>query len=136
MHQPKYFTFTGNMVGALTLIIMVSLMHFMFPQNKLEIAAIILAIVATVYPAILLAQDISTKDAIYEGLAAAITLGFVLLGLVYVPSLLAVGLLFHAIWDWIKHCTGVGVKVVAWYPPMCAIVDCASAVYIFWVISL
>lgn len=136
MAHAKYFTLSGNVLGALTLIVMVSLMHFIFPAQKIEIAAIILAIVATVYPAILLAQKVAVQDAIFEAIAAAVTLGFALLGLVYLPALLAVGLLFHAAWDWVKHATGAGVKVVAWYPPMCAIVDCLSAVYIFWVISL
>ena len=74
MSKTKYFTFTGNMLGALTLIIMVTLVHFVFPSHKVEIAAIILAIVATVYPAIMLAQNVPLKDALAEGGAAAVTL--------------------------------------------------------------
>ena len=136
MSKIRYFTITGNMLGALTLVVMVTLVHFVFPSHKVEIAAMILAIVATVYPAIMLAQNVPLKDALTEGAAAAVTLLFALLGLVFVPALIAAGLLFHAVWDWIKHRTGAGVKVVAWYPPMCAIVDTISALYIFWVISL
>ena len=124
------------MVGAVTLIVIVTLVHFVFPSHKVEIAAMILAIIAAIYPAILLVQKVPLPQIALEGGAALLTLGFALLGLVYFPVLIAIGLLAHAIWDWIKHRTGVGVKVVAWYPPMCAIVDTISAVYIFWVIGL
>lgn len=137
MHEDKRsFTLQGNIVGAVTLALLITLTHLLFPSHKIELAAAILVAIATVYPAILLAQRVALVDALWEGGAAVITLGLALFGLVFAPWLIGVGLIVHAIWDWIKHRTDVGVKVVAWYPPMCAIVDSLAALYIFWIIYI
>ena len=136
LNDKRPFTPQGNIVGAATLAMLITLTHLLFPAHKGELAAAVLVAIATVYPAILLAQRVRLRDASLESAAAVITMMFALLALVFAPWLVGVGLLVHAIWDWIKHRTGVGVKVVAWYPPMCAIVDSLAAFYVFWIISL
>lgn len=136
LNDKRPFTPQGNIVGAATLALLITLTHLLFPAHKGELAAAVLVAIATVYPAILLAQRVRLRDALLESAAAVITMMFALLGLVFAPWLVGVGLLVHAVWDWIKHRTGVGVKVVAWYPPMCAIVDSLAALYVFWIISL
>lgn len=104
-----------------------------FGEYALVIDAMALAVVAAVYPGALLVGNASRKTIVQEGLASIATFSLAVLGVIFAPILVAVGFLFHALWDWMKHSGGVGVKVVAWYPPACAVADLAIAGYLLFV---
>lgn len=105
-------------------------LHLIFPQYPLQVAAGALMVIGLVYPVLLLSHRHDAQQQRDEFLAALVTYGLAVAGLLIWPWAVPIGLGAHAVWDFIKHNTGRGANVVSWYPPMCIVVDLLAAAYV------
>lgn len=126
------FSFSKDAIlfGVAVMLAFLVALHVIFPHYPLQVAAGALMLIGLVYPVLLLSHHHSAQQQRDEVLAALVTYGLAVVGLVIWPWAVPIGLAAHAIWDFIKHNTGRGAKVVSWYPPMCIVVDLLAAAYV------
>ncbi|AVX02982.1 hypothetical protein MXMO3_00436 [Maritalea myrionectae] len=126
------FSFSKDAIlfGVAVMLAFLVALYVIFPHYPLQVAAGALMVIGLVYPILLLSHHHSTQQQRDEVLAALVTYGLAVVGLVIWPWAVPIGLGAHAIWDFIKHNTGRGAKVVSWYPPMCIVVDLLAAAYV------
>ena len=61
---------------------------------------------------------------------SCVLVGNAALGLWVNPYLWVLGLVLHAVWDWLHHIEVVGTRVPSYYPPVCVLVDLLLAVFL------
>lgn len=69
---------------------------------------------------------------VFEGVFAALLIGFGLLALSWTPLWLALGFALHGVWDLVHHTGGVEHGVRRWFPPFCAAWDWAIAAMVVY----
>jgi len=126
------FSFSKDAIyfGVAVVVAFLAALHLIFPQYPLQVAAGALMMIGLVYPILLLSHRHDPQQQRDEFVVAAATYGLAVVGLVIWPWAVPIGLGVHAIWDFIKHNTGRGAKVVSWYPPMCIVVDLLAGAYV------
>lgn len=109
---------------------LIMLAHIVLPRPyALDATAILLSIIASIYIGFALSDGREREIGLEIG-AASVFILFAVGGLWLNPYLWPLGLILHALWDFMHHDSGVQTKVPQWYPPICVVVDVLLAVFL------
>ena len=110
--------------------VLIMLTHVLLPRTlAFDLTALLLTVIAAVYVGFALA-DGRPAVMLQELSAAAFFVLLAALGLWVNPYLWVLGLVLHAVWDWLHHIEVVGTRVPSYYPPVCVLVDLLLAVFL------
>ena len=110
--------------------VLIMLTHVLLPRMlAFDMTALLLTIIAAVYVGFALA-DGRPAVMLQELSAAAFFVLLAALGLWVNPYLWVLGLVLHAVWDWLHHIEVVGTRIPSYYPPVCVLVDLLLAVFL------
>lgn len=118
--------------GAVIAVVAIAVLHWPFENQVLNGLALFLAFTACVYPGALLAQQSSRRTVVSEIGAGGATFVLAWMGVAYHPLLIALGYVWHGIWDWLHHTDYVATRTARWFPPACAAFDFVVAAYAAW----
>ena len=121
--------FMGSSVIGLTLPL-----HLFLPFDlSVQIAALLLALIAGAYIGFG-AADGRLNVFLGELAGASVFGGAALLGLLWQPWVIAVGIFAHAFWDFLHLNDNFGARIPKWYVPFCALIDIAvgTGLLVIW----
>jgi len=95
----------------------------------IEHLAIFLAAIAGVYLGFA-AMDGRIRNMILETTVVAVFIALAIVGLKFSLLILAFAYFAHGVWDVFHHPKAIDTKIVAWYPPFCAMYDWSIAAFI------
>ena len=123
----RFFPF---FIGILLAIIASSLLSFVLAEPRLDILAVGLAAIGSVYVGSAIAQK-QRQNILLEIAIALLCVVLALLGLWVSPVWLVAGYVLHGVWDLFHHAQSAGAKISQrWYPPLCVGFDWAIALFI------
>lgn len=97
--------------------------HLLVPEPvSVQIAALTLAVIGGAYIGFG-AADGRFSILVTEFAGAVIFALAALMGLLWTPLAIPLGIMSHALWDFLHHNGMFGAKVPGWYIPLCVIVD-------------
>lgn len=104
--------------------------HLLVSQDvSVAIAAVTLAVIGGAY--IGFGAAANSKAAFWLELAGATLYGIAaVLGLLWHPIALPIGLAAHAVWDLLHHNGAFGAQVPRWYIPLCVVFDLLAASFL------
>lgn len=111
--------------------------HILVPEPvSYQIAALLLSAIGGVYIGFAVSDGRWSSLAI-ELMGSSIYSVAALLGLLWNPLAIPVGIMAHALWDFAHLNNRFGARIPQWYIPMCAIVDVTVGgslllLYLFW----
>ncbi len=107
----------------LALVAVILPVHFLVSEEmSIRIAALTLALIAGAYIGFA-AADGRFSVLMLELVGSTIYAGAALAGLLWSPVLIPVGIMAHAIWDFLHHNHFFGARIPQWYIPLCVAVD-------------
>lgn len=125
------------LAGILLAMLASGLLSFVLAGPRLEILAVALAAIGSVYVGSAIAQK-ERRNILLETAIALLCVVLALLGLWFSPIWLIVGYILHGVWDLFHHAQSAGAQISQrWYPPLCAGFDWAIALFIgaqHWVV--
>jgi hypothetical protein len=116
--------------GILLAMLASGLLSFVLTEPRLDILAVGLAAIGSVYVGSAIAQK-QRQSILTETAIALLCVVLALLGLWFSPVWLVAGYVLHGVWDLFHHSQSAGAQISQrWYPPLCVGFDWAIALFI------